>query len=231
MGGKAVALSLSGITKTYDKVRALDGLNLDVPAGRFFVLFGPSAVGKTTTLRAVSGLVRPDSGSIRIGDRDVTDAPIKGRGVSMVFQSFALYPHLTVFKNLAYPLIEDGLPSSDVTRQVREMAHMLKLAHRPLYGVGCALVVFAGLANNLLPLCQPGVTYRSLFIAALIVALAFCVIMLISISAAHLYGAFFVNAIAPATGDPFYLQPFVWGVAAAAIALAVLLTALVRSQN
>jgi len=100
-----------------------------------------------------------------------------------------------------------------------------------LYGLGCALVVFAGLANNLLPLCQPGVTYRSLFIAALIVALAFCVIMLISISAAHLYGVFFVNAIAPATGDPFYLQPFVWGVAAAAIALAVLLTALVRSQN
>ncbi len=100
-----------------------------------------------------------------------------------------------------------------------------------LYGIGCALVVFAGLANNLLPLCKPGVAYRSLVVAALIVALAFCVIMLISISAAHLYGAFFVNAIAPATGDPFYLQPFVWGVAGAAIALAVLLTALVRSQN
>ena len=68
-----------------------------------------------------------------------------------------------------------------------------------LYGLGCALVVFAGLANNLLPLCQPGVAYRSLVVAALIVALAFCVIMLISISAAHLYGVFFVNAIAPAT--------------------------------
>ena len=89
---------------------ALYGLNLDVPAGRFFVLFGPSAVGKTTTLRAVSGLVRPDCGSIRIGDRDVTDAPIKGRGVSMVFQSFALYPHLTVFKYLAYPLSRGRRP-------------------------------------------------------------------------------------------------------------------------
>jgi multiple sugar transport system ATP-binding protein len=111
-------------------VRALDGLNLDVPEGRFFVLFGPSAVGKTTTLRAVSGLVRPDRGTIRIGDRDVTNAPIKGRGVSMVFQSFALYPHLTVFKNLAYPLIEDGVPSKDVVRRVRETAHMLKLEHR-----------------------------------------------------------------------------------------------------
>jgi multiple sugar transport system ATP-binding protein len=128
--GRAVGLSLSGVTKTYGAVRALDGLSLEVAEGRFFVLFGPSAVGKTTTLRAVSGLVRPDSGSIRIGERDVANAPIKGRGVSMVFQSFALYPHLTVFKNLAYPLIEDGVPSRDVTRRVRETAHMLKLEHR-----------------------------------------------------------------------------------------------------
>src|SRR5277367_3489487 len=121
-GGRAVGLSLSKVSKSYGDVCALDGLSLDVPEGRFFVLFGPSAVGKTTTLRAVSGLVRPDSGSIRIGDRDVTNAPIKGRGVSMVFQSFALYPHLTVFKNLAYPLVEDGVPSGDVTRRVRETA-------------------------------------------------------------------------------------------------------------
>jgi multiple sugar transport system ATP-binding protein len=128
--GRAVALSLLGVTKAYGAARALNGLSLDVAEGRFFVLFGPSAVGKTTTLRAVSGLVRPDSGSIRIGERDATNAPIKGRGVSMVFQSFALYPHLTVFKNLAYPLIEDGVPSRDVTRRVRETAHMLKLEHR-----------------------------------------------------------------------------------------------------
>lgn len=128
--GSAIALSLLGVTKAYGKVLALDDLSLDVPEGRFFVLFGPSAVGKTTTLRAVSGLVRPDSGSIRIDDRDVTNAPIKGRGVSMVFQSFALYPHLTVFKNLAYPLIEDGVPSKEIVRRVRETAHMLKLGHR-----------------------------------------------------------------------------------------------------
>jgi len=124
------AAVLSGVTKAYGNVRALDGLSLDVPEGCFFVLFGPSAVGKTTALRAISGLVRPDSGSIRIGERDVTNAPIKGRGVSMVFQSFALYPHLTVFKNLAYPLIEDGVPSKDVQRRVRETARMLKLEHR-----------------------------------------------------------------------------------------------------
>ncbi len=92
-----------------------------------------------------------------------------------------------------------------------------------LFGVGCALVVFAGLANNLLPLCQPGTALRSLVIAALIVALAFFVVMLISIAAAYLYGVFFVNAIAPDTSEPFYLQPFVWGVAAIAVALAALI--------
>jgi hypothetical protein len=98
-----------------------------------------------------------------------------------------------------------------------------------LFGVGCALVVFAGLANNLLPLCQPGTTPRSLVVASVIVALAFFVIMLISIVAAYLYGVFFVNAaVAPDTSEPFYRQPFVWGVAAIAVALAALLTSLLR---
>jgi hypothetical protein len=100
-----------------------------------------------------------------------------------------------------------------------------------LFGVGCALVVFAGLANNLLPLCQPGTAYRSLVVAALIVALAFFVVMLISIAAAYLYGVFFVHAIAPDTTEPFYRQPFVWGAAGIAVALAVLLAALARSKG
>jgi hypothetical protein len=97
-----------------------------------------------------------------------------------------------------------------------------------LFGVGCALVVFAGLANNLLPLCQPGTTSRSLVVASVIVALTFFVVMLISIVAAYLYGVFFVNAITPDTSEPFYRQPLVWGVAAVAVALAALLTSLVR---
>jgi hypothetical protein len=97
-----------------------------------------------------------------------------------------------------------------------------------LFAVGCALVVFAGLANNLLPLCQPGTTVRSLVVASVIVALTFLVVMLISIVAAYLYGVFFVNAVAPDTSEPFYQQPFVWGVAAIAAALALLLTSLLR---
>ena len=97
-----------------------------------------------------------------------------------------------------------------------------------LFGIGCALVVFAGLANNLLPLCRPGTTLRSLVVAGVIVALAFFVITLISIAAAYLYGVFFVTAFAPDTSEPFYRQPFVWGVAAIAVALAALLTSLLR---
>jgi len=100
-----------------------------------------------------------------------------------------------------------------------------------LYGVGCALVVFAGLANNLLPLCAQGTSYRSLINAALIVALAFFVVMLISIAAAYLYGVFFVYAIAPDTSEPFYRQPFVWSVAGIAVALAALLAALARAKG
>jgi hypothetical protein len=97
-----------------------------------------------------------------------------------------------------------------------------------LFGAGCALVVFAGLANNLLPLCEPGTTPRSLLVATVIVALTFFVVMILSIVAAYLYGVFFVNAVAPDMSDPFYRQPFVWGVVAVAGALAALLMFLLR---
>jgi hypothetical protein len=100
-----------------------------------------------------------------------------------------------------------------------------------LFGVGCALVVLAGLANNLLPLCQPGTTYRLLLRAVIIVALAFFVVMLVSIAAAYLYGVFFVHAIAPDTSEPFYRQPFVWGAAGIAGTLAALLGVLARGKS
>lgn len=123
------ALRLNGATKHYGRTMALDGLDLTVEEGRFFVLFGPSAVGKTTTLRAISGLVRVDQGSVELFDRDVTHAPIAGRGVSMVFQSFALYPHLTVYKNLAYPLREAKVPAAEIDRRIKEIAEMLRIGH------------------------------------------------------------------------------------------------------
>lgn len=129
-GTGKTALRLSGVTKSYGSVRALDNLNFDVPEGSFFVLFGPSAAGKTTTLRTIAGLVQPDAGQVEIFGQDVTTAPIAGRGVSMVFQSFALYPHLTVRDNFAYPLREAKVARDEIDRRVTETAAMLKLSHR-----------------------------------------------------------------------------------------------------
>jgi multiple sugar transport system ATP-binding protein len=127
---ETAAVSVSGASKSYGSVRALDGMNFKVSEGRFFVLFGPSSVGKTTTLRMIAGLVAPDKGQVEIFGKDVTYAPIAGRGISMVFQSFALYPHLTVFENLAYPLREEGVADDEIKKRVIETAAMLKLSHR-----------------------------------------------------------------------------------------------------
>lgn len=122
-----IALSLTGVSKSYGRVRALEDLSFEVMEGKFFVLFGPSSVGKTTALRTIAGLVRPDKGSVHIFGRDKTDAEIAGRGVSMVFQSFALYPHLSVYDNFAYPLVEEKVAKDEIDRRVRETAAMLKL--------------------------------------------------------------------------------------------------------
>ena len=129
-GHEKPALRLSGISKSYGDVRALKDLTFDVAEGRFFFLFGPSSVGKTTALRTISGLVQPDSGRLEIFGQDMANAPISGRGVSMVFQSFALYPHLTVYENFAYPLREEKLAREDIDKRVKETAAMLKLTHR-----------------------------------------------------------------------------------------------------
>ncbi len=131
MAGRDVpALRLSGISKSYGKVRALSNLSFEVAEGRFFVLFGPSSVGKTTALRTIAGLVATDAGQLEIHGRDMTTAPIAGRGVSMVFQSFALYPHLTVYENFAYPLREEKVGREEIDKRVKETAAMLKLSHR-----------------------------------------------------------------------------------------------------
>jgi multiple sugar transport system ATP-binding protein len=121
------ALRLSGVSKHYGDVRALDNMSFDVEEGRFFVLFGPSSVGKTTTLRTISGLTAPDTGTVEIFGKDWTHEPIAGRDVSMVFQSFALYPHLSVFENFAYPLREARVGESEIKGRVDEIGAMLKL--------------------------------------------------------------------------------------------------------
>jgi ABC-type sugar transport system ATPase subunit len=122
------ALRLTNVAKSYGRVRALENLSFRVAEGRFFVLFGPSSVGKTTTLRTIAGLIAPERGHVEIFGKDWTHEPIAGRGVSMVFQSFALYPHLTVYGNLAYPLIEEKRPREEIDRRVKETATMLRLS-------------------------------------------------------------------------------------------------------
>jgi multiple sugar transport system ATP-binding protein len=121
------ALSLANVTKSFGEARALANLSFNVAEGRFFVLFGPSSVGKTTTLRTIAGLVTPDRGRVEIFGRDYAHEPIAGRGVSMVFQSFALYPHLSVYENLAYPLVEARLGREEIDRRVKQTAAMLRL--------------------------------------------------------------------------------------------------------
>lgn len=128
--GEVPALRVTGAAKHYGRVRALENMSFTVPQGRFFVLFGPSSVGKTTTLRMLAGLVPPDKGRVEIFGKDMTNEPIAGRGISMVFQSFALYPHLTVFENLAYPLREERVAEAEIKKRVEETAASLKLTHR-----------------------------------------------------------------------------------------------------
>jgi multiple sugar transport system ATP-binding protein len=122
-------LQIRGLTKRFGNVRALDGIELDVAAGEFFVILGPSAAGKTTTLRSIAGLERPDGGAIAFAGQDITRAPVQGRGMSMIFQTFALYPHLSTFDNLAYPLREQGVGANQIRGRVREIADMLGITH------------------------------------------------------------------------------------------------------
>jgi multiple sugar transport system ATP-binding protein len=122
-------LVVSGALKRFGDVVALDGVELEVGAGEFFCVLGPSGAGKTTLLRAVAGLERLDAGTIRSGGRDLTHAPVQGRGIGMIFQTFALYPHLTVHDNLAYPLREARLDTAQIERRVGEVAELLRIGH------------------------------------------------------------------------------------------------------
>ena len=122
-------LRLDGLVKSYGDVRALAGLDLEVAAGEFFVILGPSAAGKTTTLRSIAGLERLDAGRVHFAGHDVTDAPIQGRGMAMIFQSFALYPHLSVRANLAYPLRQRKAPASEIAQRTTAIAEQLGITH------------------------------------------------------------------------------------------------------
>ncbi|OBJ51046.1 ABC transporter ATP-binding protein [Mycobacterium asiaticum] len=123
------SVTFEGATRRYPGTDrpALDGLDLDVGDGEFVVLVGPSGCGKTTSLRMVAGLETLDSGAIRIGERDVTNAEPKHRDVAMVFQNYALYPHMTVAQNMGFALRVAKMPKSEIRQRVLAAAQMLDL--------------------------------------------------------------------------------------------------------
>ena len=111
-------LELKNITKKYDDLVAVDQLNFSVEKNEFAVLFGSSAAGKTTTLRCIAGLEKTQNGEVWFNNNNFTDSPIQGREMAMVFQTFALYPHLTTEKNLAYPLIKNKIPKDEIRNDI-----------------------------------------------------------------------------------------------------------------
>ena len=121
------AVDIAGLGKRFGETIALSPSDLQIADGEFVVLVGPSGCGKSTLLRMIAGLESASEGRILIGGRDVTDAPPAERGVAMVFQSYALYPHLTVAGNIAFPLKVAGLPKQEIAGRVAEAAAMLDL--------------------------------------------------------------------------------------------------------
>lgn len=122
-------LTISGIHKRFGTVEALGGVDLAVESGEFFAILGPSGAGKTTLLRIIAGIEAADAGRVLIDGVDLRGIPVRARNTAMVFQTFALYPHLSTYDNLAYPLREAGVKRDEIRRRVDEIADMLRLTH------------------------------------------------------------------------------------------------------
>jgi multiple sugar transport system ATP-binding protein len=125
-------IRLDGVTLRYRNVTAVDDLSLEVGAGEFFVLLGPTGAGKTSTLRLVAGLEKPAAGRVLLGGADVTGLPPARRDVAFVFQQYSLYPHYTVFQNMAFPLRSPArrVPEDQIRRRVKEVAKVLRIEHK-----------------------------------------------------------------------------------------------------
>lgn len=120
-------VTMESVIKRFGAVTAADNIDLCIEDGEFFALLGPSGCGKTTTLRLVAGLEKPNAGRIMIGDRDVTALSPRDRDVAMVFQDYALYPHMTLLENIGYPLKVRRVPSAQIRERVTEVAASLQI--------------------------------------------------------------------------------------------------------
>ena len=120
-------VSLANLDKSYDTFHAVRGIDLEIPDQAFVVLVGPSGCGKSTTLRMIAGLESITGGELRIGDRVVNHLAPGDRDIAMVFQNYALYPHMTVRGNIAFGLKQRRLPKDEIDRRVAEAAKMLQI--------------------------------------------------------------------------------------------------------
>jgi len=123
----ALPIHIQGLTKRYGQMYALDNVNLDVKSGEFLTLLGPSGSGKTTLLMAIAGFNRPDAGSIKFGEDEVILTPPHKRNVGMVFQSYALFPHMSVAENIAFPLKLRGVGAAEVAERVETALQTVQL--------------------------------------------------------------------------------------------------------
>ena len=130
MGVIVAKVTLDHVTKIFPpNTVAVDNVNFTVNDGEFFVLLGPSGCGKTTTLRIIAGLEKPTKGKVYIDDVNVTDLPPRERDIAMVFQTWALYPHMKVYDNIAFPLKLRKTPKDEIDRRVREVSKILQIDH------------------------------------------------------------------------------------------------------
>src|SRR5438445_2328909 len=123
---------IKNVTKSFGEHVAVDGLDLHIADGEFVVLLGPTGAGKTTTLRLIAGLERPDAGTIEIGGHNATTLSPAERDTAFVFQQYSLYPHLSVFDNLAFPLRSPArkMPEDQIRRRVEDVAKMVRIHHK-----------------------------------------------------------------------------------------------------
>ena len=125
----SMSIDIENLTKTYDSFAALDDVSLSIKSGEFLSLLGSSGSGKTTLLMALAGFVRPDAGSIRFGGREMIFEPPHKRDVGMMFQSYALFPHMNVFQNVAYPLKLRGYGRAEIRQRVEQALATVELDH------------------------------------------------------------------------------------------------------
>src|SRR3954454_13589846 len=126
----AALVSFDRVTKRFGDFTAVDGLSLDIHEREFFALLGPSGCGKTTLLRMLAGFEKPDAGRITLAGQDLAGIPPYRRPVNMMFQSYALFPHMTVARNVAFGLKQDGLPKQEIAARVDKMLGLVQL--RPM---------------------------------------------------------------------------------------------------